>query len=164
MKQVKWMGVAGFLAAGVVLLFSCAAAAAEKPVRIPVPDIVGAGLERYMAEGAEAAIRAWVAGGPLESDEFVALQSSGLHRIEDFYGKFEGSDLIRIQELTPRLRAVYLTLYFEKGSAFCYLLCYQTTSGAWVVSDFDGSNSPRRILPEYGAAASPIVTPGTPKE
>jgi hypothetical protein len=160
----RLVGSGGFLLAVGVLFAPLAADAADKPQPIQIPDIIGAGLERYMAEGAEAAIRAWVAGGPLESEEFVQLQSSGLHRIEDFYGKFEGSDLIRAQELTPRLRAVYLTLYFEKGSAFCYLLCYQTASGSWVVSDFDGSNSPRRILPEYGATASPIVTPGKPKE
>ncbi len=87
----------------------------------------------------------------------MASQASGLKRIEAFYGAYQGYDLIRSQEITPRLKAVYLTMYFEKGPAFCYLLCYQTASGGWVVGDFDGSTSPRRILPEFGATAGPLA-------
>jgi len=124
-----------------------------------LPDVVMRGLAGYAKDGAEAAVRAWVAGGPLESDEFVASQAAGLRRIEEFYGVYQGYDLIRAQEITPRLKAVYLTMYFEKGPAFCYLLCYQTASGGWVVGDFDGSTTPRRILPEFGATAAPLVMP-----
>jgi hypothetical protein len=140
--------------------------AASLTVSVPVsaadlkdvlPDVVARGLAGYAKDGAEAAVRAWVAGGPLESDEFVVSQASGLKRIETFYGAYQGYDLIRSQEITPRLKAVYLTMYFEKGPAFCYLLCYQTASGGWAVSDFDGSTSPRRILPEFGATAAPLM-------
>jgi hypothetical protein len=123
------------------------------------PDVVSRGFEAYARAGAEAALQAWVADGPLQSDEFVASQAGGLHRIEAFYGKYQSYDQIRVQAITPRLRAVYLTMYFEKGPAFCYMLCYQTAGGKWVVSDFDGSTSPRRILPEYGAVAAPLLQP-----
>lgn len=118
-----------------------------------LPDVVARGLEGYARGGAEAALAAWVAGGPLQSDDFVAAQAGGLHRIENFYGKYQGYEPIRVLQIAPRLKTVYLAMYFEKGAAFCYLLCYQTKDGQWVVSDFDGSTSPRKILPEYGGGA-----------
>lgn len=117
-----------------------------------LPPVVLSGFEAYTRDGAEAAMRAWVAGGPLESDEFVSAQAGGLRRIENFYGKYQGYEPIRVQAISPRLKVAYVSMYFEKGPAFCYLLCFLTPSGAWVVSDFDGSTTPRRILPEFGAA------------
>lgn len=148
---------------GIFLAVSASApvCAANSPAAAAVecPDVVSQGFEAYARVGAEAALQAWVADGPLQSDEFIASQAGGLHRIEAFYGKYQSYDLIRVQAITPRLRAVYVTMYFEKGPAFCYMLCYQTAAGRWVVSDFDGSTSPRRILPEYGAVAAPLLQP-----
>jgi hypothetical protein len=118
-----------------------------------LPDVVMQGMAQYAHAGAEAALQTWVAGGPLETEEYVQSQARGLHRIEAFFGKYQGYETIRVSEITPRIRAVYLVMNFEKGPAFCYMLCYQTQSGKWVVSDFDGSTSPRRILPEYGISS-----------
>ena len=126
---------------------------------LSLPEVVTRGFEQYARSGAEAALQAWVAGGPLQSDEFVSSQAGGLHRIEVFFGKYQGYDLIRVSPVTARLKAVYTVLNFEKGPAFCYMLCYQTSGGGWVVSDFDGSTSPRRILPEYGAGSAPLPDP-----
>lgn len=144
---------------GSLTLAAIPAGAAPAADASSVPDIIGRGLQAYAEDGAEAAIRAWVAGGPLDTDEFAMTQASGLRRIESFYGKYQAAEHIRTSEITPRLRAVYLTLYFEKGAAFCYLLCYRTSVGDWVVGDFDGSTSPRRILPEFGATAAPLLMP-----
>lgn len=124
------------------------------PEAVSMPDVVMRGLEAYGRTGAEAAVAAWVAGGPLQSDEFVAAQAGGLHQIENFYGAYQDYEPIRVLQITPRLKTVYLAMHFEKGAAFCYLLCYQTSGGQWVVSDFDGSTSPRKILPEYGGGAA----------
>lgn len=150
MKKVLML--AAWLAAGALAL---PAAGAEPTADLP--EVVLKGLEGYARADAETALRAWVDGGPLDSDEFVAAQASGLHRIEAFYGKYKGYEPIRVQAITPRLKAVYLAMYFEKGAAFCYLLCFKADGSRWVVSDFDGSTSPRRILPEYGAVSAPAV-------
>lgn len=159
---IFWSGL--FLCVSILLASAASDAAENRASQNPgaaiaaselsgVPDVVTRGLEGYLRGGAEAALETWVAGGPLQSDEFVAAQAAGLHRIENFYGKYQGYEPIRVLQIAPRLKTVYLAMYFEKGAAFCYLLCYQTEEGRWVVSDFDGSTSPRKILPEYGGGA-----------
>ncbi len=140
-----------------LLTVSAPVVSAEVPAG-DLPEVVMQGLEGYMRADAETALKAWVAGGPLDSDEFVAAQASGLHRIEEFYGKYKGYEPIRVAAITPRLKAVYLAMYFEKGAAFCYMLCFKSDGGRWIVSDFDGSTTPRRILPEYGAVAAPMAS------
>lgn len=149
-----------WLVLGTIAVGACAPlSAAPSEVDAQAPEVVGRGLAAYADEGADAAIRAWIAGGPLDTPEFAAVQASGLRRIESFYGRYQAAELIRAEDITPRLKAVYIALYFERGPAFCYMLCYQTATGDWVVGDFDGSTSPRRILPEYGATAPPLFAP-----
>ena len=151
-KFCGWIATAALCAGWIANPLWAGETASTPDISAPLPDIVSRGFDLYAQAGAEAALRAWVAGGPLDSADFVASQAAGLHRIETFFGKYQGFESIRTQSVTPGIRAVYTVLHFEKGPAFCYMLCYQTGSGGWVISDFDGSTSPRKILPEYGPA------------
>lgn len=98
-----------------------------------IPSVIISGLDAYKLQGAEAAIRRWIKGGPIEGDAKALASVDALKEIETVYGKYVGYQLIRTEYLTASSKLTYLQMNYEKGPLFVRFLCYWTGS-RWVVT------------------------------
>lgn len=112
-----------------------------------VPHIVLAGLEAYRAKGsADDAVKVWTVGSPLEGSKAALSETNTLHQVEALYGTYRAFDVLRVLELSDRIRVVYLTLDYEKGPLFGKFMVYRTDQG-WILTSFDFNTEEEKILP-----------------
>ncbi len=93
-----------------------------------IPVILFEGLHQLGDQKPEDAERAWFRGSPHEGQP----PSGELRSILDTCGKFQNFDLINVQDLTPRLRIIYLALNFEKQPKIVKFVVYKTLDG-WIL-------------------------------
>lgn len=113
-----------------------------------VPKIILLGLDAYKAEGPEAALKAWVKGGPLEGSKDALSQANVLRQVQDYYGVYKAFDVIRSRNLSPTTRIFYLTMDYEKGPVFAKFVAYRTEQG-WIVTTFTFNTKDDLIVPSY---------------
>ncbi len=120
---------------------------AEAPRQAALPLVLTKGLDAYVLEGPEAAVREWIKGGPIESDPNAQKSAETFKEVESFYGKFKNAELIRVKKVTHSSRLYYLQMNYEKGPLFARFLCYRVGQ-AWIVSGrFVVDTDPSRVLP-----------------
>jgi hypothetical protein len=136
------------LALGILLLAigSHDIAIAQSHASDDIPKIILSGFEAYKAEGAEAAISAWIKGSPLEGSKDALSQANILRQIQDFYGPYKSFDLIRSRNLTPNCRIIYVVMNYDKGPLFAKFTVYQSTQG-WVLTNFLFNTKDEVVLP-----------------
>lgn len=93
-----------------------------------IPPIIFEGLHQLADQKPEDAEKAWFRGSPLEGRPI----SGDLRLLFASNGKYQSFDPISIQNLTPRLRVLYLALNFEKQPVIVKFVTYRTTDG-WVL-------------------------------
>ncbi len=112
-----------------------------------IPPVVLYGLKVYRAESPEAAFKTWIVGGPLEGDVSFLNQATSLFRqTESHYGKYREFDLIKVVDLTPTTKIIYLQMNFQKGPLFARFVCYRTELN-WVIATMDFHTRAELILP-----------------
>lgn len=126
-----------------VLLFL---GAAEFVFAEELPTVITQGLTAYKETGADAAIQAWLVGSPMEGDKDALSQSSILHQIEGFYGKYTGFEVIKDVDITSSSRMHYIQLSFEKGPVFTFFLTYKKGE-EWIIINFKFHTEPDSIFP-----------------
>ena len=119
---------------------------APKPVAEDTPKIIQFGLDTYKSEGPEAAVKAWLKGGPLEGSKDAYSQVTNLRQIQDSYGSFRSCDVIHSQDLSPAVRIIYVALNYERGPRFVRFILFRSDPG-WIVTAFDLNAKPEQILP-----------------
>lgn len=110
----------------------------EKPVlaqnRSEIPKPILDGLYAYKFEGAEAAIKAWVANGPMEADSAaLAGGADTFKNVQSRYGAYLGHQVLSSVPLSDTSKYVFVQMNYEKGPLFLRFLCYWTGT-AWVVT------------------------------
>lgn len=128
------------------LLLPLQPARAQAPPAQHVPAIVLSGLETYRSAGPDEAIRAWLKGSPIEGSKDAMAQANQLREIQDFYGNYQGFDLLGVHSIAPSTHLVYIVLNFAKGPLFGKFLTYRTGQG-WVVASFSFNTNPDQVLP-----------------
>ncbi|MDT8318297.1 MAG: hypothetical protein RQ824_09970 [bacterium] len=129
----------------IFLLFSPAlqAGAAEEAI----PEIILGGLTAYKKSGPEAAIKAWIKGGPMEKKEKESLQyGASFKEIEEYYGSYQKHRLIATKEIAPTSRFIILSMDFERGPVFARFLAYKGEKD-WLLVSFDFNTKAELILP-----------------
>jgi len=112
-----------------------------------VPHIVLAGLEAYRAKGnAEDAVKVWTVGSPLDGSKMALSETNNLNQVEGFYGTYRTFDVLKVLDLSPKVRVVYLTLDYEKGPLFGRFVVYRTDQG-WILTSFNFNTDEEKILP-----------------
>lgn len=134
------------LVASLLVIGHSGLAFAQSHANDDIPKIVLSGMDAYKAEGAEAAITAWIKGSPIEGSKDAISQANILRQIQDFYGPYKSFDLIRSRNLTPNVRVIYLTLDYEKGPLFAKFTVYQAAQG-WILTNFIFNTKEEIILP-----------------
>ncbi len=127
----------------------------------PLPPFVITGMNAYKSVGPEAAIKAWVEDSALAGSKDALDQAAYLRQTQDFYGKFQGYELITTRIITPRTRVYYLLLEYEKGPLFAKFVAYRVPQ-RWLLTSFDFNIREEMILP-IGFTQNDL-TPGRARE
>jgi hypothetical protein len=133
------MKMIALLLAGV--LSTCAAAAPDVGNLAP---IVRSGLTAYKADGAQAAVTAWMVGSPIALGEKPQREVQALQRFETLFGAYQDFHLVRIVAISPTTQMVYVQLDYLKGPAFGKFLVYQA-KGTWSVVNFGFGTDPESV-------------------
>ena len=119
------------------------AAVAEQPA---APAPVAAGLQAYKAEGAEAAVKAWLKGSPVEGGREAVSLVTSLRGVEDVIGKYQGYFVVKTIAFTPTCKLSYIQMIHAKGPLFAKFLVFNTGT-AWVVETVRFHTDPEQIWP-----------------
>ena len=136
------------LALGLMLatLGQCVPAVAQTRVSDDIPKILLSGLDAYKAEGADAAIKAWIKGSSLEGSKDVLSEANILRQVQDFYGSYKNFELIHTRNLTPSIKIIYLALDYERGPLFAKFVVYQKEQ-AWILTGFTFNTKEELVIP-----------------
>lgn len=119
------------LIAALVAIAFVSAQAAESP-----QQLLKQGVDAYMEEGANEAIKAWLEGSPIEGEKTMLMQASNLSQIDAIYGPLKGYQLVELREVTDRIKQLYFVLYHENGPVFGVFTTYRNETGEWVLPYF----------------------------
>jgi hypothetical protein len=109
--------------------------------------IVKRGLEAYAKGGAKAAIESWIKGSGLEGSKEALSQANVLRQVEDYYGEYEGYDIVKDHKISERVHMVIFTMNYKKGPLFGRFQSYRSNSGQWVATEFKFHTEAAVILP-----------------
>ena len=118
-------------------------AAAAEP---SAPGPATAGLQAYKADGAEAAVKAWLKGSPLEGGHEATALITSLRGIEDLIGKYQDYFVARTVAFTPNCQLSYIQMNYTKGPLFAKFLVFKTGSG-WIVETVRFHTDPEQVWP-----------------
>tara|TARA_R110002073_G_scaffold171076_2_gene328026 strand:+ start:250 stop:681 length:432 start_codon:yes stop_codon:yes gene_type:complete len=110
-------------------------------------DLVERGLAAYSKEGARAAIEVWIKGSGLEGSKDALSQANVLRQVEDFYGNYEGHDIIDEHEISPRSSMISLAINYNKGVLFARFQIYKTSNSSWVATEFKFATEAVQLFP-----------------
>jgi hypothetical protein len=128
----------------ILLVFSSIATASDKPAT----SIVIEGLNGYSKAGASAAIETWMKGSGLEGSKEALSQANVLRQVEDYYGKYEGYEIIKDNKISGRSHMVVFVINYEKGPLFGRFQSYLSNSGKWVATEFKFHTEAALVLPK----------------
>ncbi len=104
------------------------APSSREPEAGKIPPIIFEGLHQLGDQKPEDAEKAWFRGSPSEGRPV----SNELRSILETCGKYQNFDTVSVQDLTPRLRVIYLALNFEKQPKIVKFVVYKTLDG-WIL-------------------------------
>lgn len=134
------------LSVGVVLLLTVAPSPQAVAKEDEIPSVVLSGLKAYQADGAEAALKTWLVGSPMEGENVALSQANIFRQAETLYGKYVGFHLIKVVDLTPSTKLVYLQINYQEGPFFTNFVCYKTESG-WIIPTLTFHTEAEKVIP-----------------
>lgn len=129
----------------------------ESRRRFDVPPPVFLGLIAYRDKGLDAAVQAWIKDSAIEQHNEPLPQVEGLRQAPRYYGVYRNFEFLNVQDLSQRVREVYLVMNYDRGPLFGRFLCYRSEDHGWLVLNFDFNIHPEAILP---ATTTPQAQPG----
>jgi hypothetical protein len=111
------------------------------------PPIVIAGFDAYKSKGPEDAVRTWIKGAGIDGSKEALSQSNNLRQIEDYYGKYQNFEVVKVQTISPKTQAVYVVMDYEKGPVFAKFMVYRTDQG-WVLAYFTFNTKEELVFPQ----------------
>ncbi|MGA2252176.1 hypothetical protein [Terracidiphilus sp.] len=124
------------LSACLLLAFAAPAAiAAQSPAPASqllnkIPQNILDGLDALRHDQLDQVESSWKKGALTSLDGI----SSSLRNNKDELGEYHGFDLISLQNISPRIRVIYIALNYERGPQFRKFVTYRNSTG-WVVLD-----------------------------
>ncbi|MGO8705477.1 MAG: hypothetical protein ACLQVA_16830 [Candidatus Brocadiia bacterium] len=123
------------------VLATCAMAA---PDAGSLPPIIRSGLAKYKADGAQAAVNAWMIGSPIALTEEPQHEVHALRAFEGQFGAYQDFHVVRIVAISPTTQMIYLQLDYANGPAFGKFLAYQARE-SWNVVSFGFGADPEVV-------------------
>jgi hypothetical protein len=112
-----------------------------------VPPPVFLGLIAYRDKGLDAAVQAWIKDSAIEQHNEPLPQVDALRQAPRYYGVYRNFEFLGVQDLSMRVREVYLVMNYDRGPLFGRFLCFRSEDHGWVVLNFDFNIRPEAILP-----------------
>jgi hypothetical protein len=125
-----------------ITLLASASVAYAEDLGMPIENAAKA----YLEKGPEAFIPALLKGSPLEGEKSAYTQSAEIRKIEAYYGKFLGVELMREQKLSETTRLVYYIMNFEKSPVFGDAILYKIKDKE-IVTSFNFNTELWSIVP-----------------
>ncbi len=113
-----------------------------------IPDIVLSGLNEYKSNGADAALRAWIKGSPIDNSIEALSQANILRQVETMYGKYIGYNLVISKNISASTKLIILTMNYEKGPLFVQYIVYNAGKG-FVIPQFNFNTKLDSIMPLF---------------
>lgn len=110
-------------------------------------SIVKRGLDAYAKGDAKAAIESWIKGSGLEGSKEALSQANVLRQVEDYYGEYEGYEIVKDHKISKRVHMVIFVMNYKKGPLFGRFQSYHSNSGQWVATEFKFHTEAPVILP-----------------
>ncbi len=130
--------------AGVLSVLSPARAVTQQK---DAPRVLLVGLQVYKAQGAAAAVKAWLVDSPASDDaEMISNTVAALNKIQAAYGKLVGYEVLQSSLIGSRAARNYLILLYERGPLYAHFDTYRTSKDS-VVTGFLFNTKPDEILP-----------------
>jgi hypothetical protein len=104
--------------------------ASREPLSAEIPPVIFDGLHQLANQKPEEAEKAWFRGTlpdgqPAPSDLPIFLANGN-------FGLYQNFDVVSAQDLTPRIRVLYLALNFQRQPIIVKFMLYRTTDG-WIL-------------------------------
>ncbi len=119
----------------------------ERGHKEDIPHFLVAGFEAYKDKGPEEAVRAWIKDSPIDGSKDALSQANMLRQVQDFYGAYRGFDLINTQDLTDRVRIIYVVVNYDKGPLFAKFIVYRPEEHGWLLTSFKFHTDPTVVMP-----------------
>ncbi|WP_058187485.1 hypothetical protein [Terracidiphilus gabretensis] len=122
------------LSACLLLTFAAPAAiAAQSPppasqLLNKIPQNILDGLDALRHDQPDQVESSWKKGALANLDGI----SFSLRNTKDELGEYHGFDLVSLQDISPRIRVIYIALNYERGPQFKKFVTYRNSTG-WVV-------------------------------
>lgn len=140
--SVLLLAIASFM-----FMFSVSSSARAEEGDDRVPGVIKAGLAEYKANGAEAAVKAWIKGSVLENNKEALGQANMFNMVESIYGKYLSYQVITVKDVSRSYKLVFLEMDYERGPAFFKFMTYRAGDN-WIVDSFTFNTELNKILPE----------------
>jgi hypothetical protein len=118
----------------------------QKQVGDEIPPFILSGLAAYKDKGPDEAMKAWIKGSPIDGSKEALSQANNLRQVQDFYGAYQSFELIKVRDITPKTRVLYLVFDFEKGPLFVKFVTYRSDEG-WILAFLNFNTKEEAILP-----------------
>lgn len=119
----------------------------ESPHHFNVPHIVIDGIIAYHDKGPDAAVQTWAGNSSQFIRAAAQQQAETLRSAQTAYGSFRDFEVLGTQDLSQRVRIVYLVLNYDKGPIFGRFNLYHSVDQGWLVTKLNFNTIPDTILP-----------------
>lgn len=121
----------------------------EYPLEQPsgLPTILLLGLEAYKTEGLAAATKIWFDSASPSNERVKAQIDEYFGKVEQAYGKFEGSYLIHLQNY-QNTRILYHVMEFEYGPVFMSTV-FKKREDEWIIPVMRSALEAESIFPDF---------------
>jgi len=124
-----------------------------------IPSPVAEGFDLLVRGQPDSATAVWTATWVKPEDEAKRQQlSSSFRQLPEIVGHPLGYDLIRIIEVTPHLRRVYVLLRCQHQPVYFLVVLYEPRD-RWIVSTINYQTDPDQVLPASLFGAEHPVRP-----
>ena len=118
----------------------------SKQAQKSVPLCIQAGMDAYKAKGPEEAVRAWIKDSPIDGSKDALTQANFLRQIQDYYGAYQGYEIVSSRNLSSKAQIIYLVVNYEKGPLFGKFVTYKSDAG-WILTSFIFNTKEEVIFP-----------------
>lgn len=109
-------------------------------------SVATAGLDVFVASGADSAIAVWLSGATFDTLATRASLGQGFARMAEQRGPMLGYDVVRVLPIGTHVRRVYAVLHYEEGPGYLYLELFRTPGG-WVTQAVEFNAVSEEVFP-----------------
>ena len=136
------------LASLLLLLPTLTSASSVATHQQQVPGYILQGLHDYQRTGYEAAVTTWLRDSPFANATAMASRISFFKNIEMLYGRYQGYDIVFVQQTASSSR-VYIRMNYERTSGYIMFTSIPR-DGQWVLAHIDLDRQQK-----YGSTVQP---------